>query len=192
MNLQEDRMNRKMTGTIIVSVCVALFSAGCAKKELVKSEEPIAPPSAVEQAPAVTKPAETPAPETPAVKEETLQETTKEEAPAVTMETIHFDFDSYVLSAEARDTLRKNAEWMMSNPAAKVQVQGNCDERGSAEYNLALGENRAKAAARYLETLGVAQDRLSTISFGKEKPVDPGHDEAAWSKNRRDDFVSAK
>lgn len=180
-------MNRKMTGTIIVSICVLLFSAGCAKKELVKSEEPIAPPTAVEQAPAETQPA--PTPESPAVKEETLQETTKQEAPAVTMETIHFDFDSYVLSAEARDTLKKNAEWMMGNPSAKVQVQGNCDERGSAEYNLALGENRAKAAARYLETLGVAQSRLSTISFGKEKPVDPGHDEAAWSQNRRDDFV---
>ncbi len=182
-------MNRKITLTIIASICVMLFSAGCAKKELVKSEEPIAPPTAVEKAPAVTQPAETPAPETPAVKEETLQETNKNEAPAATLETIHFDFDSYVLSAEARDTLKKNAEMMMSKPGTKVQVQGNCDERGSAEYNLALGENRAKAAARYLETLGVAQNRLSTISFGKEKPVDPGHDDAAWAKNRRDDFV---
>jgi peptidoglycan-associated lipoprotein len=188
MNLQEDKMNRKMTGIIIAFFCVALFAAGCAKKELVKSEEPIAPPSAVEKAPAT--PSETTTEETPSVKEETLQETNKEAVPAVTMETIHFDFDSYVLSADARDTLKKNAEWMMSNPTAKVQVQGNCDERGSAEYNLALGENRAKAAARYLETLGVNANRLSTISFGKEKPVDPGHDEAAWSKNRRDDFVS--
>jgi peptidoglycan-associated lipoprotein len=189
MKLQEDRMNRKMTRTIIVFFCVTLFAAGCAKKELVKSEEPIAPPTAVEKAPAVTTPAEKPAPETPAVKEETLQETTKEAAPAATMETIHFDFDSYVLSAEARDILKKNADWMTGNPTAKVQVQGNCDERGSAEYNLALGENRAKAAAKYLETLGIASDRLSTISFGKEKPVDTGNNEAAWAKNRRDDFV---
>ncbi len=182
-------MNRKMIRTITVFFCVALFAAGCAKKELVKSEEPVAPPAAVEKAPAVTPPVEKPAPEAPAVKEETIQETTKQAAPAVTMETIHFDFDSYVLSAEARDILKKNAEWMSANPTAKVQVQGNCDERGSAEYNLALGENRAKAAAKYLETLGVGKDKLSTISFGKEKPVDSGHDEAAWGKNRRDDFV---
>ncbi len=182
-------MNRNMMKSIIVASCLALFAAGCAKKEMVKSEEPLAPPAAVEKAPAVTPPAEKAAPEAPAVKEETIQETAKQGAPAATMETIHFDFDSYVLSSEARDILKKNADWMTANPTAKVQVQGNCDEKGSAEYNLALGENRAKAAAKYLETLGIAKNRLSTISFGKEKPVDPGHDEAAWAKNRRDDFV---
>jgi peptidoglycan-associated lipoprotein len=73
-----------------------------------------------------------------------------------------------------------------------VQIQGNCDERGSDEYNLALGERRAKVAMDYLATLGVPAERLSIISYGKEKPVDPGHDEAAWAKNRRDDFAIIK
>ena len=78
---------------------------------------------------------------------------------------------------------------MLKNPGTKVQVQGNCDARGSAEYNLALGENRAKAAVKYLSTLGVKPGNMSYISFGKEKPAVPGDDEAAWAKNRRDDFV---
>jgi peptidoglycan-associated lipoprotein len=73
--------------------------------------------------------------------------------------------------------------------AAKVRIEGNCDERGSDEYNLALGEKRAKAAMEYLVTLGIPAERLSVISYGKEKPADPGHDEAAWAKNRRDEFV---
>ena len=70
-----------------------------------------------------------------------------------------------------------------------MRIEGHCDERGSDEYNLALGEQRAQAAARYLTTLGISGERLSTISFGKEKPADPGHDENAWAKNRRDEFI---
>jgi peptidoglycan-associated lipoprotein len=80
----------------------------------------------------------------------------------------------------------------MKNNSLKVQIEGNCDERGSDEYNLALGEKRAKSAMKYLETLGVPAERLSVISYGKEKPADPGHDEAAWAKNRRDEFVLIK
>jgi peptidoglycan-associated lipoprotein len=182
-------MNQKMTGLFIGIICAAFIAAGCAKKEVVKAEQPIAPPAKTVEAPAPAKPA---TPEAPAVKEETVQETVKEPVPAASLQTVYFDFDSYVLSAEARDTLKKNAEWIMQNPAAKVQVQGNCDERGSAEYNLALGENRAKAALKYLQTLGIPSDRLSYISYGKEKPVDPGHDDAAWAKNRRDDFALTK
>lgn len=78
---------------------------------------------------------------------------------------------------------------MKRNATIKVRIEGNCDERGSDEYNLALGERRAQVAARYLTTLGISGERLSTISYGKEKPVDPGHDENAWARNRRDDFV---
>ena len=81
---------------------------------------------------------------------------------------------------------------MLKNSGTKVQVQGNCDDRGSAEYNLALGENRAKSAVKYLTTLGVKPDKLSYISFGKEKPADQGNDEAAWTKNRRADFAIIK
>jgi peptidoglycan-associated lipoprotein len=80
----------------------------------------------------------------------------------------------------------------MKNDSLKVQIQGNCDERGSDEYNLALGERRAKAAMDYLVTLGVPAEQLSITSYGKETPVDPGNNEAAWAKNRRDDFAIIK
>ncbi len=184
-------MNQKMTRLFIAIFCVMISAAGCAKKEVVKGEQPVTTPAKAVEAPsAVTPPAkEQPAaPAAPSVKEETLEDTAKEATATAALQTIYFDLDSYVLSAEARDTLKKNAGWMLKNSATKIQVQGNCDERGSAEYNLALGENRAKSAVKYLKTLGVPPNNLSVISFGKEKPVDPGHDEVAWAKNRRADF----
>ncbi|HYS43726.1 MAG TPA: OmpA family protein, partial [Geobacteraceae bacterium] len=89
--------------------------------------------------------------------------------------------------------LNKNAEYLLKKSVSlKIQIEGHCDERGSDEYNLALGEKRAKAALNYLVTLGVPAARLSFISYGKEKPADPGHDDAAWAKNRRDEFAIVK
>lgn len=105
------------------------------------------------------------------------------------LEKIYFDFDSANLSETARSTLNKNAQLLLKKPAVKIRIEGNCDERGSAEYNLALGERRAKSVQQYLITLGVKGDRITTISFGKEKPAVQGNDEAAWSKNRRAEFV---
>ncbi len=102
---------------------------------------------------------------------------------------IFFNFDSSALSQEARETLVKNAELIKQSAGFKVRIEGNCDERGSDEYNLALGERRAQGAMKYLIAMGVPAERLSMISYGEEKPIDPGHDEAAWAKNRRDDFV---
>lgn len=189
-------MRKSMVGIFVVLCCGALFASGCAKKEIVKGEE--APAAAA--APPVEKPAAPPvkeevAPqpvtEAPAVKEEPAQ-TAKVEEQQAALEKIFFDFDSFVLTAPSRENLTKNAQYLTKNSSVKVQIQGNCDERGSDEYNIALGEKRAKAAKNYLVTLGVPADRLSVISYGKEKPVDPGHDEAAWAKNRRDDFVIVK
>ncbi len=105
------------------------------------------------------------------------------------LEKIFFDFDSSSLSDSARQTLTKNFTVLKQVPQAQIRIEGNCDERGSDEYNLALGERRSQAAARYLTTLGISRERFSTISYGKEKPADPGHDENAWSKNRRDTFI---
>ena len=102
---------------------------------------------------------------------------------------VYFDFDSYKLSGTARSKLEKNAELIKKVSAANIRVEGSCDERGSDEYNIALGEKRAKAAMQYLVTLGIPAERLSVISYGKEKPADTGHDEAAWAKNRRDEFA---
>jgi len=179
-------MRKNITWILLVLCCGAFAVAGCAKKETVKKDETPAPPVA---AATEAAPAPVPVAQEPVVKEEPVMVT---EAAVQPFETIYFDFDSYVLRQDARDTLGKNAQWMMKNPAEKVRLEGNCDERGSDEYNLALGEKRAKAALSYLVTLGVPQASITTISYGKEKPVDPGHDEAAWAKNRRVDFVIVK
>lgn len=98
---------------------------------------------------------------------------------------VFFGFDKYDLSDEAQATLQRQAAWLKANPTVTLLVEGNCDERGTREYNLALGERRATAVKNYLVTLGVSADRLSTISYGKERPVALGHNEAAWAQNRR-------
>ena len=105
---------------------------------------------------------------------------------------INFEFDSFALSQQARDILYANAEYLLKNYKGKLKLEGHCDERGSDEYNLALGENRAKAALNYLLTLGVPASQLSIISYGKERPLDPASTEEAWAKNRRVEFKDNK
>jgi peptidoglycan-associated lipoprotein len=104
------------------------------------------------------------------------------------LETVYFDYDAFTLKPAARQALERNAAWLQANPTVKVTIEGHCDERGSDEYNLALGERRALAVKSYLTTLGVAAERLATISYGEERPAVVGHDESAWSKNRRGEF----
>lgn len=103
--------------------------------------------------------------------------------------TIYFAFDDYSLSAEAQGTLQAIADQLKANPGSLVQIEGHCDERGSIEYNLALGERRAQSVKEYIVQLGVDASRLTTISYGEEKPAMEGHDEEAWSKNRRAEFI---
>lgn len=110
----------------------------------------------------------------------------------IILDSIYFDFDSPILSHEARKILANNAEKLKKASNVMVRIEGNCDERGSDEYNLALGERRAKSALQYLAALGVSEKRLSIVSYGKEKPVALMHDEASWAKNRRDEFVITK
>ena len=196
-------MRKGILGCVVVLSCGALLASGCAKKEMVKSEEPMpavkaapaqpapekAAPAPVEAAPQAAPMPESQAQEAPVQQQEVAKE---EQAEQAELQTIHFDFDSSALSQTARDLLAKNGDIMKKDADTKVRIEGNCDERGSDDYNLALGERRAKSAKDYLVTLGVPAERLTTISYGKEKPVDPGHDEAAWAKNRRDDFVVIK
>jgi peptidoglycan-associated lipoprotein len=104
-------------------------------------------------------------------------------------EDIHFDFDQSVLTPDARDILERKAAWLRRNPSASVLIEGHCDERGTAEYNIALGERRARSAMDFLVDLGISASRLSTVSYGEERPLDPRHNEAAWAKNRRAHFV---
>jgi peptidoglycan-associated lipoprotein len=183
----------------LAALSLTVFLAGgCAHKEAVKSEEPV-----VQSGQAMTQEAskgetprsarQTPVEPTPAaepIKQAEARQAAMAPAAETAFENIYFDFDKSDLSPDARDVLSKNANILLKDkPNTKIQIAGNCDERGSAEYNLALGERRAKSAQQYLITLGVAPGRLSVISYGKEKPAVEGHDEAAWAKNRRDEFT---
>jgi peptidoglycan-associated lipoprotein len=105
------------------------------------------------------------------------------------LKTVNFDFDKFSLTLAAKTILKKNAEWLKKNKDVKVQIEGHCDSRGTIEYNIALGEKRANTVQKYLTAIGVAAGRLSTISYGKERPLDPADTEAAWAKNRRANFV---
>ena len=194
-------MKRRMI-TLLTGLCMAAsMSGGCANKETVKTEEPTAVTAkteavtqaeAAKQADAV-KSAQQAASKTDEDKivPAKASETPALAAPAaVTLETVYFDFDRSDLRQDARNVLSGNAELLLkSKKSVKIKIEGHSDERGSAEYNLALGERRAKSALQYLLTLGVQPDRLSVVSYGKEKPAVQGGDEAAWAKNRRAEFV---
>lgn len=105
------------------------------------------------------------------------------------LQTVHFEYDKAILTNEARKILRKNAEWIRTNASSTMQVEGHCDQRGSIEYNLSLGERRANSVKSFLVSLGIEGRRLTTISYGKEKLLDPSDSEEAYSRNRRANFV---
>lgn len=194
-------MHSRTLGVVALACFALSLVGGCAKKEMVKPDQ-AAPPAAAapaSPAPQPAQPREEPVkaqtiPEAPvAVASQTSDTSGRAEAAETSLERIYFEFDAFVLSQTARDTLSRNAEALLKKmPNAKVSIEGHCDERGSDEYNLALGEKRAKAAMSYLITLGVPAARLSIISYGEEKPLDPGHSEEAWAKNRRAEFVIVK
>lgn len=102
---------------------------------------------------------------------------------------IYFDFDRDAIRDDQVDNLKKNGNYLLENPAVRIMIAGNCDERGTAEYNMGLGERRAINAKRFLVQMGIAEDRIRTVSFGDEMPLFPGSDEWSWARNRRDDFV---
>jgi len=107
-------------------------------------------------------------------------------------ENIYFAFDRSDLTDESKSALREKGNWLRANGDYSVNISGNCDERGTAEYNLALGERRAHAAKKFLMGLGISENRLATISYGEERPVDPGRNDEAWAKNRNDQFTLTK
>lgn len=195
-------MKRRMITLLVGLSMAALVFGGCASNEAVKTEEPAAVTAKTEAAKAEQVKAEqVKAAQQASTKiEENKIEPAKSAAqtaataPAASgFDTVYFDFDKSDLRQDARNTLAKNAEILLKSKVdAKLKIEGHCDERGSAEYNLALGERRAKSALQYLLTLGVQPDRLSVISYGKEKPAVQGNDEAAWAKNRRAEFVIDK
>ncbi len=102
---------------------------------------------------------------------------------------VYFDFDQYVIRDDMKQRMNANAAFLLQNPTVRIEIQGNCDDRGTNEYNIALGEKRAMAAKKYLINMGVDPNRMDIVSFGEERPLDPADTPEAWAKNRRDDFV---
>jgi peptidoglycan-associated lipoprotein len=208
-------MDRKSLSIIILILCFGFTLMGCPKKTVVNREPSVkrAEELAPEREKAVKLEAEKAEKEKEA-KEKELTRIREEEAkkgrekefekslvakkePGIEgeilesklLKDIHFDFDRYDIRLGDAEILKGNAALLMKNPSVKIQIEGHCDERGTTEYNLALGERRANSAKKYLISLGMSADRISTISYGKEKPLDLGHNEEAWSKNRRDHFI---
>ena len=190
---------------LVSVVAVSFLAAGCSKKAVMKEEvagkpapaaevkkmEPPPPPPRpapprVEPAPAPPPPPPPPPPKVEAAPPKAV--------PAIDLVglRVQFAFDDYSLSSKAKENLEKLASWMKQAGDAKIQVEGHACEVGTNEYNLALGERRANSAKTYLEGLGISPMRLSTISYGEERPLDPGHTEAARSKNRRAEFVMVR
>ena len=116
------------------------------------------------------------------------QQTTKADT-AKGLQKIHFDFDQSDVKSEFKKTLEGNANYLKDHDKTSVTIEGHCDERGTAEYNLALGERRAMSTKKYLISLGISADRIYTISYGEELPIDPNHSEDSWAKNRRAHFL---
>lgn len=111
------------------------------------------------------------------------------EAAASSISDINFDFDKYSIRPDAREILKANADFFLKNGATAIVIEGHCDESGTAEYNMALGERRAREVKKYMVNLGIKASRMKTISYGKERPLDAAHNDAAWAKNRRAHFV---
>jgi peptidoglycan-associated lipoprotein len=163
--------------------------AACSKTRAATA--PPAPPAPAPTAPPTT----TVAPEKPF--ESTKPDATVEALPADVaeinrrhyLEDVFYEFDKAEIRDDQRGVLTKDADWLRKYPSIRFRIEGHCDERGTAQYNLALGERRANAAKEYLASLGIDASRMETVSYGKERPFDPGHDESAWSKNRRAHFL---
>jgi peptidoglycan-associated lipoprotein len=169
----------------IIVLSLIFFTVGCAKKGVEQVEE-ITPPETevTTEAPGM----EAEMPETEEGIAVTEIPTLQEEIASFQDRDIYFDFDKFNLTPDARKILAEKASFLNANPEIKLKVEGHCDERGTREYNLALGERRAKSAQDYLIFLGINPNRISTISYGEERPLDPAHNEEAWAKNRRAHF----
>ncbi len=173
-------------GTILI-LCIALIITGCPKKTVMK-EEP-----SVKKEEAANAEAERKAREVEKDRAELEKSIAKKKTPGIEGEVfessllkdIHFGFDRYEIGPADAAILKGNADLLKKYHNLRIQIEGHCDERGTVEYNLALGERRANSTRNYLVSVGVSPERISTISYGKERPIDPAHNEAAWAKNRR-------
>ena len=206
-------MVKKSVTLLVIVLCLGLFVTGCAKKKVLvnrdresvqRSEE--ASRLEAERAARQAREAQEAKEKEARIKEEEARLAQKGEFEkslvakkergiegevfeTKLLKDIYFEFDKYDIRPKDEEVLKENAAWLKKNPNAKIQIEGHCDERGTVEYNLALGERRANYTKKYLISLGIAPDRISTISYGKERPLDPGHNEEAWAKSRRAHIV---
>jgi peptidoglycan-associated lipoprotein len=181
-------MKIKSSLLLVMIISISMLALwGCPKN----AEVTATPEEQKETAPAVKEEPKPVAPVTEEAKPE-VKEETKERAVAgaAGLQPIYFDFDRSFIRDDAKSVMKANAEWLKANPKTKIRIEGNCDERGTKEYNQALGQRRATSAKKYLTDLGIAAKRISLISYGKEKPVCTEQNEECWQKNRRDDLVA--
>ena len=180
---------------VIITVALALSVGACAKKKPPVARPIPPPPASATDTPATRPPAppepvrETPIPPEPVTSDPLTATDIDQINKNSPFQPIFYRLDSSEVDSESQKVLTANAEILRKYPSWVITIEGHSDERGTAEYNLALGERRAAAARTYLVSLGIPADRLKTVSYGKEFPFDPGHDEAAWAKNRRAHFV---
>ena len=183
------------TGLILLATAI-LFSS-CAKKHAVVQPEP-QPQQEVQAEPTpgveVVEPISPQEVEVAGIPREQIDVATQipvveKEDIKKDFEDIHFDFDKYDIKKADEATLARLGNWMINTPGTRLTVEGHCDERGTDEYNLALGERRARSAKNYLSATGVDKNRIATVTYGEERPVNPEHNEEAWAQNRRDHFV---
>lgn len=178
-------MNKRLF-VILISFMLVVFFSTCKKKEV--KTEPVKKP-VVEKVEEVTPKVEKPV----LTEEEIFQKKTLEEANKEGyLKMVHFDFDKYYIKDNMKPILHANAEWLLKHLGVEILVEGHCDERGTIEYNIALGEKRASAAKNYLISLGVPEARLKIISYGKSKPLVRGVDEETYYQNRRSEFTITK
>ena len=178
-------MKRILVVVLIVMLAVAFFDS-CQKKAVVEpvKEAPKVEP-VDEQPPQVEKPQLT--------EEELFQRRTLEEVNRQGyLKKINFDFDKYLIRDDMKSILEANANWLLAHPGVEIRIEGHCDERGTVEYNMALGEKRAMSAKKYLASLGVSEGIMQVVSYGKSKPLVSGVDEESHFQNRRDEFVITK
>jgi peptidoglycan-associated lipoprotein len=209
-------MVKKSLGIVILIFCIGLLMTGCPKKTVVKDQPSVTKEEGVkleservakekaerearekEQARIKEEEARRAEESRKAKEKEFEKSLTAKKTPGIEGEVleskllkdISFDFDQYTIRPQDLPIMEENAAILMRHPNVKIQIEGHCDERGTNEYNLALGERRTSSAKKLLISLRISPDRISTISYGEEKPLDPGHNEEAWAKNRRAHIV---
>ncbi|KQC09917.1 MAG: hypothetical protein APR62_13020 [Smithella sp. SDB] len=188
------KKNLTFTGILIVLIISLTILSGCSeKKSIVKSDETKVQETVSAPAPAPAETTETATQENvsqPTETEIANEQSSLMEATAKSpISDIYFDFDSYSIHPDSREILKVNADYLLKHKVSSVVVEGHCDERGTAEYNMALGQRRAQETKKYLVNLGVNESIIKTISYGEERPLDPDNNEEAWAKNRRAHFV---